>query len=385
LDDRVDIKYRNKHFPPSHFAKAKAKPTTAALATSVEAEAPESDAPKTTKELIASFATCPISVAEPPIEGAPPPPCPIASIPEEVLVNILTQLALLDVPSYVRLAQVCRRFAYLVAKEDHVWKRLCLGSEVGYAGMHYAWQTEVLGEPILPEDDQPSIIPPPASDELAASVAQLSLDVADSLPSGPVALPTPTFGLTPAYRTYAKMFRRRPRIRFNGIYISTVNYIRPGQAAPSQLTWGAPVHIVTYYRYLRFFRDGRVLSLLTTNEPSEVVREIQPALLSTRASATSPAHNTLKGRWKLGGQLDKEGEGAAEYDESLLTVETEGYGPKYVYRMELQLKGQEKGRARLIWRGFWNYNKLTDDWAEFGLKNDKAFVFSRVKSYGAGV
>jgi F-box protein 9 len=93
----------------------------------------------------------------------------------------------------------------------------------------------------------------------------------------------------------------------------------------------------------------------------------------------------LKGRWKLGGQLDKEGEDAAEYDESLLTVETEGYGPKYVYRMELQLKGQEKGRARLIWRGFWNYNKLTDDWAEFGLKNDKAFVFSRVKSYGAGV
>ena len=40
---------------------------------------------------------------------------------------------------------------------------------------------------------------------------------------------------------------------------------------------------------------------------------------------------------------------------------------------------------KLAWRGFWSYNKLTDDWAEFGLKNDKAFWWSRVASYGLGM
>jgi F-box protein 9 len=178
------------------------------------------------------------------------------------------------------------------------------------------------------------------------------------------------------------MFRFRPRIRFNGVYISTVNYIRPGQAAPSQTTWGSPVHIVTYYRYLRFFRNGAVLSLLTTHEPAEVVHALLPSRFHIKAPASSPVFNVLKGRWKLGREAEKEG--AIGLDESALTVETEGVDPKYVYRMELELKGQERGRARLMWKGFWNWNRLTDDWGEFGLRNDKAFVFSRVKAYGMG-
>ena len=105
--------------------------------------------------------------------------------------------------------------------------------------------------------------------------------------------------------SWQQMFRLRPRIRFNGCYISTNNYIRPGQAAPSHVTWSSPVHIVTYYRYLRFFRDGTVISLLTTTEPAEVVHHLTPELMSTHqqgANAHLPSavmQHALRGRWRL--------------------------------------------------------------------------------------
>lgn len=391
MDDRVDLKYKNKHFPPSHFASkpSSTNPSNAAPTVPNPAHQSLEGPPQSTNDLISSFSLLRIAAAEPPIEGAPAPPCPIADLPEEILIHILTDLALLDITAFVRLAQVCKRFAYIVAIEDQIWKRICLGHEVGFGGMYYTWQMEVTGEPLLdPLDEVLEITAPTtlAFDGVATTSTPSPLPISPT----PVALglpsvlptPTPPLVLSPLYPTYAKMFRYRPRLRFDGVYISTVNYIRPGAATPSQTTWGAPVHIVTYYRYLRFFRDGAVLSLLTTHEPVEVVHPLLPSLFNTRAPASSPVHNVLKGRWKLGGEPEKEGEGGL--DESALTVETEGFDPKYVYRMELQLKGQEKGRARLMWKGFWNWNRLTDDWGQFGLRNDKPFMFSKVKTYGRG-
>ena len=80
---------------------------------------------------------------------------------------------------------------------------------------------------------------------------------------------------------------------------------------------------------------------------------------------------------------------------STVYIETEGAydghaNPKYIYTIALQLKsaGRSAGatkNSKLAWLGYWSYNKLTDDWAEFSLKNDKAYFWSRVKSYGNGV
>ena len=77
---------------------------------------------------------------------------------------------------------------------------------------------------------------------------------------------------------------------------------------------------------------------------------------------------------------------AQEEDEGDLFIETQGVGPKYVYRMELSLgnsgllpassSNRRKPRNnKLLWRGHWSYNKLTDDWAEFGLKHYQPFFF----------
>lgn len=347
------------------------------------------------------------------MEGEPLPPCPISELPEEILLQILTSLVLMDFPSFMRMSRVCKRLAYLVATEETIWKRICIGSEIGYGGMVYEWKVDVDGTP-LEEDisdelagvlslETPPRTPtppnhPPANAATTAAGAARTIAV-PSLLLPPI--PTPT--LSSKYLTYAKMFRHRPRIRFNGIYISTVNYIRAGAANTTHSTWGAPVHIVTYYRYLRFFRDGRCLSLLTTHEPTEIVHQFTPDLLEKKnvvakdgrqgrqrrdrqvisEAKEDPLSLTYKGRWKLGNG-EHVAEGKEEFDESALSVETEGCYEKYTYRMDFHLRGQERGRSRLVWDGFWCFNKENETWGEIGRKNEKGFVFSKVRSYGLG-
>lgn len=290
--------------------------------------------------------------------------------------HVLKSLAVQDISSFVRLAQVCKRMAFLVSTEEQIWKRVCQGSEVGFGGMHYQWQREVLGGP-LKED----FVESEQSDE-EISVPALSPDqIAKSL-------------LHEAYSlSWHQMFRLRPRIRFNGCYISTVNYMRAGQASPSQVTWNSPVHIVTYFRYLRFFRDGTVISLLTTTEPAEVVHHLTKELQDTHrggGSAYLPSiimKNALRGRWRLSTNTDNPTASLKEAEGDIF-VETEGANEKYMYRMKLSLRtaGKTARNNKLVWQGFWNYNMVTDDTGEFALKNDKnkAFFFSRVKSYGMG-
>ncbi|KAH7336634.1 hypothetical protein BKA65DRAFT_402575 [Rhexocercosporidium sp. MPI-PUGE-AT-0058] len=376
MDDRVDQKYKSKHFPPSYFASKPSRPNPSNASVTVPNTAHHSldGPPQTIKQLIGAFSGLSIEPAPPAIEGTAAPPCPIATLPEEILVHIFTDVAILDVSSFVRLAQVCKRMAYLVATEEQVWKRVCLGSEVGFGAMHYQWHREVLGGPLKEGD--------PDSEDSDEEVTVLPLDsaaIADILHRN-------------AYSSsWHQMFRSRPRVRFNGCYISTVNYMRAGQASQSQVTWHSPVHIVTYYRYLRFFRDGTVISLLTTSEPAEVVHHLTKELQETHrggAAAYLPSivmQHALRGRWRLSTTTDNP-EADIKDAEGDVFIETEGVSAKYMYRMKLSLRSSGKGARnnKLVWQGFWNYNLLTDDSAEFTLRNDKAFFWSRVKSYGDG-
>ena len=363
-------------------------------------------------ELIASFAHCPIPQAEPIIDGDPLPPCPIANAPTDVLVEILKQVAVMDPASLVRLSLVCKRFAYHFAHEQHIWKRLCQGAEFGFKAMHYSFACDIFG---IPEYTLASRYTPFPTD-------------------APVQIPPPL-------SSWSDVFQMFPRIRFTGIYISTVNYTRPGAASSYQnVSWNSPIHIVTYYRYLRFYPDGSVISLLSTVEPLEVVpyiskENVLAARATTRkqhqqhasdtgttlAGASDPipsvAMGALKyanrGRWRLAKPFPSE-EGEDEDDmatDSLpdafsmpvktdddprdVVIETEGVGPKYRYLLYLSLRSSSAGKAnavnpspsnpskntKLVWKGYWSYNKLTDDWAEFGLRNDRAFAFRRVRGW----
>jgi len=81
-----------------------------------------------------------------------------------------------------------------------------------------------------------------------------------------------TFLPTDIQTDWQKVFIEQPRLRFDGVYISTCNYIRPGL---SEASWNNPIWVVTYFRFLRFYKDGTCLSCLTTNEPKEVVHDLR--------------------------------------------------------------------------------------------------------------
>ncbi|KAL8705474.1 MAG: hypothetical protein Q9201_001405 [Fulgogasparrea decipioides] len=405
LDADVDRIYKNKHFPLSSTTTKPTDPNTSNAPVTVPNTAHHSlhgPSSSTTDQLVASFFNSSIANAPPLIEGSPPPPCPIASIPSETLIQILQDIAIVDIASFARLSLVCKRFAYLVATEDRIWERICHGREYGFAAMHYNWTSTVNGHP-LPTTLKANGLP--VEDPLDIS----TLTLTHTIPFSTIPPPSsPSLALSPIYSSYKTMFRTRPRIRFNGCYISTVNYHRPGaSSSTSNATYTSPVHIVTYYRYLRFFRDGTCVSLLTTVEPVDVVHHLTKENLHTHHNRESllPSavmRHALRGRWRLSGSLypsprtphtdtnphthQAQEEKEAEGD---IHIETEGVDPKYMYKMHLSFRspGREVGGTRnnkLVWKGFWSYNRLTDDWAAFALRNDRAFFWSRVRSYGMG-
>ncbi|KAL1303178.1 hypothetical protein AAFC00_006604 [Neodothiora populina] len=424
LDDGVHEQYKNKHFPPSSFppkrptapqqpqqpsqsnSAAKTNPST-----STAPAAPASNASPTPSipQLVEDFSQLSIPGAPAPTDADPPPPCPIANLPGELLTEVLTHAALHDLASLSRIAQVCKRFAYLVMTDEQVWRRIAQGPEYGFAAMHYDYVCDLRGEPV---DDYSDLIPEELDIEDIDNETQLLP------PRRRLRKTTPeidTHLLTTLYRSsWRQMFRQRPRLRFNGCYISTVNYTRPGAASTDTRTWGTPIHIVTYFRYLRFYRDGTVISLLTTAEPIDVVHHLAKENLRKDASTTTTTRgaqqyasggggagpsilansvmkDALRGRWHLSGPGDGSSLDSlpttteAEGD---VHIETDGVVPKYMWKMQFSLGGSSSKSAsssrsnKLSWKGFWSYNKLTDDWGEFGLKNDKPFYFSRVKGYG---
>ena len=375
MDSNVDKKYKNKHFPPSAFRSA----TSASHAADASSAAPDAarqsfpSLPPTLAELISDFSSLAIVREPAPTDISEAPPCPIADLPGELITLILQYVATSDVASLARVALVCKRLAYLVMTEDAIWKQIVHGPVFGLQAMHYKFVYSIPGDP---KDYSLSDEPEQTVDE--SPLLELPKQI--------------TLPLSTAYPTYRQMFRNRPRLRFNGCYISTVNYNRPGASAATSVTWNSPVLIVTYYRYLRFFRDGSVISLLTTSEPAEVVPHLQLEHVHnnhTGAFPQSVMKDALIGRWRLTGdpwkvQVKQDQEAEPEGD---VVIETEGVVPKYMYKMHLALASAGKGTRnnKLAWRGHWSWNRLTDDWAEFAMKNYRAFYWSRVRSFGTGL
>lgn len=265
-------------------------------------------------DLLTTFSGLKIEGEPPPTDFSPAPACPIAVLPEEILAEILLFVAIVDVASYARLANVCKRLAYLVMTDDRIWRRIALGPEFGFAAMHYKWACRINGKSLGQDGKGGKLLTMSSKFPPSVEFPQRTL---------PPSLPYTTLVPDP-YSSHRNMLRRRSRIRFNGVYISTVNYTRPGGNSSMGATWGTPVLIVTYYRYLRFYRDGAVISLLTTSEPADVIPHFsaenvraypylhaplppahgrQAKLQAAAQAAALPAvmKDALPGRWRLSG------------------------------------------------------------------------------------
>lgn len=372
MDDGVDKSYKEKYFrrPPQVDSKDKGK-----AAARADPALSSSHPPATTaiSELVASFSGLGIEAVARPgqSDGAGEAKLfsLLASVPSELLLQILRFLALADVAAFGRLAQVCRRLCFVVASEERIWAELCART---FARQAWDWKVDVSGQRLVPDASAAVAPQEPAEDD-------------DGEPAEAEecrAVPVDERELVRFNGSWREMFRLRPRLRSNGIYISTCNYHRPGGHAGTSLSWGTPVHIVTYYRYLRFYPDGTLLALLTTDAPADVVHAFsKPALIPAHLraqtlpgappplAAHSWAPHVSRGRWRI------DGDGRVD-------IETEAPNlPRYLFRMQLRVRNVKgRGAVKLAWEGFWSWNKLTDDLAVFEGRNDKPFFFSRVAS-----
>ncbi|KAJ9074295.1 hypothetical protein DSO57_1007985 [Entomophthora muscae] len=146
-----------------------------------------------------------------------------------------------------------------------------------------------------------------------------------------------------------------PRLRFDGIYISTCTYIRQGV---SENSFNQPIHLITYYRYLRFYPDGTCLSLLTNAEPNQVVHQVHEM---------SPIREMLCGHFSI---LPKE-----------VRISASGpHRPGVNFHFSLELKSTSRGRHnKLSWLTYNSWSN--DDVVYYSLKQFKPYYFSKVKSY----
>lgn len=156
------------------------------------------------------------------------------------------------------------------------------------------------------------------------------------------------------------MIKSRPFIKFGGVYISVVNYLRYGMHAEGSSSLLNPVHMITYYRYFRFYDDGTVLRLLTTDEPSYIVKNFD--------KERKPKNSEIC-KWQIG------------FDDNFGRVTITRSNEKYIFRETLVIKKQgNKIHQKLKWISSTVENN-EGEISKCSLRNEKSFYFSRVRSY----
>ena len=265
--------------------------------------------------------------------------CPLTLIPLEIIEYILCMVAVDDMRSFTTSLRLCKLFHFLGANTKYIWKTLAMRE---YVDQHYS------------------------KEAIESYGATLENSNGTKIDNEAVALQSPWNG------DWCKMYKERPRLRFDGIYISTCNYLRPGVGE----SWYTPILMVTYYRYLRFYRDGTCISLLSTDEPRDVVpvfvrkslKDSNTAFTVQRPDGTTITRpkGVVNGSWEI---QNKEGD---------VMIETEGSVDRYMFHLWLNIRSSGgKKQNKLKWVEFWSINKITSDRADFSLKNDKAYFFAK--------
>ncbi|KAI8063564.1 hypothetical protein BC940DRAFT_107880 [Gongronella butleri] len=183
----------------------------------------------------------------------------------------------------------------------------------------------------------------------------------------PNALPTPQFDQVALYQSqWLDMMKHRPRIRYDGVYIAVCQYVRPGEA---ETAWARPVHLVTHYRYVRFFPDGTMLHVLSNDEPAKVVRQLAPGISSKR-------------KWQLF-RGNFQWDGATKVSVTMQEIAR----PIEQFRMEFDIQHpypNTKNRRKPYKMLLSAYTSKRTDREElnvYSLSHVKPFVFSPVTSY----
>lgn len=193
---------------------------------------------------------------------------------------------------------------------------------------------------------------------------------------------------------FRRVFIEHPRVRMDGVYIATCHYVRHGLHDNS---WVNINHLITYHRYLRFYPNGQVLSLLANEEhtPQQIIPLLKPTLrmkglcigtwhlsgstihLSNLNDASS--HLSLPISWDLPFF-------PPEHPPSSHQGPTNASGiserKRYTFLMSLNLRSRPLGRwNKLTMETYASVNLETGDTNPVVLKHERPFWFSKVRSY----
>ncbi|KAJ3011938.1 hypothetical protein HKX48_006559 [Thoreauomyces humboldtii] len=168
----------------------------------------------------------------------------------------------------------------------------------------------------------------------------------------PLSVELPLYG-----DSWFDLWMDRPRVRCDGCFISRTNYLRQGVAVES---YYAPTHLISYFRYLRFYPNGRVLFWTTTNEPVQAVKVMN-------ADESSKLKGAMLGDYRLkGDQLNLD-----------LGVQDR---PGVRFKAVLKVGQSRRGRMnKLSWVAYWQEKR--DSRSDIPLSTLRPFMFSKVNSY----
>ncbi|KAI8146151.1 hypothetical protein BJV82DRAFT_600692 [Fennellomyces sp. T-0311] len=237
-------------------------------------------------------------------------PLAIAKLPDELLVHVLGHLVLHSVSSVAAFALVCKRF-FLATRSASLWRHAC----------EHMFRTPGM---TLEQSRQHQAV------------------FVNSMYDG----------------YWFRMFIERPRLRFDGVYISVCQYTRPGI---SDNSWIHPVQLVTYYRYLRFFPDGTMIKYLSTDQPADVVR-----LLTSDFSRRQVFH----GRFRI----EDSGEVWVEMRDQTR--------PRDRFQMALCIKSTSRGRHnKMGWTSYVSQKDGREEVTTYDLNSMRPYFFSVVRHY----
>lgn len=170
---------------------------------------------------------------------------------------------------------------------------------------------------------------------------------------------------------YRRAYIEHPRLRMDGVYIAVCHYMRMGS---SENAWVNVTHLITYHRYLRFFPNGQVLSLLANEEwqPQTVIPMLKPSLRMK---------GFYIGNWSLSGSTVYI-TNLVEKHLSHAHATTEPQRNRYFFQMTLALRSRPLGRwNKLDFIGYDSVNVEDGEAVPLPLRNERSFWFSKVKSW----
>lgn len=74
-------------------------------------------------------------------------------------------------------------------------------------------------------------------------------------------------GMKQKYGGFRRIYEESPRLNYCGVYAIIETYLKRGEADMSQTY--APCHLIEYYRYVKFWRDGSVTMLITSKKQNK--------------------------------------------------------------------------------------------------------------------